>query len=98
MTEQQILDKTIEYLNKYSNCFKNWRAEGSNIFAFLKIDKQSNDIYQTEYEISLEYSLKNTLLDSMVYNDDNIYDGEVISSEFRIAYNIIKDLASTVSE
>jgi|GEM_PF-5706715 hypothetical protein len=33
MTEQQILDKTIDYLNKYSNCFKDWENDNDVLMA-----------------------------------------------------------------
>lgn len=83
MTEQQILDKTIEYLNKHSNCFKNWRFD-------YYMSQES--IFCTHYAVEMSCGIKDALLEDYLnpkYNDVMIS----VKSEFRIAYNIIKDLA-----
>lgn len=85
MTEQQILDKTIKYLNKYSNCFKNFLVDNGILIAYTLY---SNDKYGFN-------------LDGLINEFDPISGAEeyycrytlILVSEFRIAYNIIKDLA-----
>ena len=89
MTEQQILDKTIEYLNKYSNCFKNWH------FDFYHGEK---NIWCTYYAVLMSCSIKDALIQDFLRPSDSAYNSAynckiLYSSEFRIAYNIIKDLS-----
>ncbi len=90
MSEQQILDKTIEYLNKYSNCFKSWEINN-------EIIKDSVMVYcnfvNERYVTYMPFLLADIPL---LKEDINIHGTHVlkhINSEFRIVYNIIKDLA-----
>jgi hypothetical protein len=99
LTEQQILDKTIEYLNKYSNCFKNWRSliedhplYGPQTYIDCEIHTETNEI--TKMDCNFKYLLKEeVVLEYSTYNGRKLDDYFVMNSEFRIAYNIIKDLA-----
>ncbi len=88
MTEQQILDKTIEYLNKYSSFFHGW----SYLESFDEIVVCDNNCQKRYCLPDIKECLNGGL-------DINASEGNysrirlVIYSEFRIAYNIIKDLA-----
>ncbi len=85
MTEQQILDKTIEYLNKYSRCFREWQLIDSRVHAFT-----TDSLKNRNFSINLLINSEKTMhfdIDAMYYSES------VFSSEFHIAYNIIKDLA-----
>lgn len=86
--EQQILNKTIEYLNKYSNNFKKWRG----------VITRENGM-----QISAEALCEDGVyrgIDSDNPLTDFRYDGEPgyifnnFNNEFRIAYNIIKDFST----
>lgn len=77
LTEQQILDKTIEYLNKYDAVFTDWKVNkigAIKCFAPNGLAFYLNSNYQP-----------------IIANPGEI--ARVMASEFRIAYNIIKDLA-----
>jgi hypothetical protein len=80
MTEQQILDKTIEYLNKYSNNFKKWQNNGKELFA-------------RHADVGVFSSIAGALLKIDFLNTENSKLIISFMSEFRIDYNIIKDLA-----
>lgn len=104
MTEQKILDKTIEYLNKYSNCFKNWELEiidNRPISIKATIEWNAGERYDSDEPRMCEQDIHENFpylvgehwLSSRDYHWEKFNQDIVFYSEFRIAYNIIKDLA-----
>lgn len=89
LTEQQILDKTIEYLNKYSSFFQGWRyfKNLDEIFAYDNNEEKAYGILE----------IKNALtggIDITAFKDHYSRFQLVMYSEFFIAYNIIKDFST----
>ncbi len=95
MTEQEILNKTIDYLNKHSICFKNWELDYEIIKDHVMIYCNFvNERHVTYIPIALADI-------SLLKEDINMHGTHIlkhINSEFRIAYNIIKDLAQHGTE
>ena len=92
LTEQQILDKTIEYLDHNSLCFSKWRyCRG--------YDNECNHIIAITWDEDKYAETTDDLSgnnDSSIGNYDTKYNCDykrIMHSEFNIAYNIIKDLA-----
>lgn len=106
LTEQQILDKTIEYLNKYSNCFKNWkiqRSENKCLLIIATIEWDAGERYDSDEPKMCDrdirecfpYLAHKNYLNSENYHWEKFEQDIVFYSEFRIAYNIIKEIFST---
>lgn len=90
MTEQQILDKTIEYLDHNSLCFSDWR--------YCYCGKCNHIVAITWGEDKYAENIKNLIAydpDGYPGTDDEVSCDyrRIMHSEFNIAYSIIKDLA-----